>query len=377
MNASRLLEILCSLTMQVAVVVGVTQFLGQRYFRDDRDRDRLWSGCLLALLLVPICDFCLPHLRMLPVPAVLVDPDVGLRLEAHAGAIMWIVRLWMAGALLMLGRIVVGSLRAAWLLGRSAPIDAARLPVPWGTLAVSCDRVAFERSKAMQGRAGRDARPIRFRATTETLSPFCWQLHRPTIVLPETVLSFPPDEIAAVIRHEAAHLSFAHPLRLFVQRVAEASLWFHPAVWWAGKKSNAAREFACDQLAAPTAETAAALLRSMLRLAELGCGPARSSLANAATGTSASLLAERARKLSQSVVAPVDSARRTGFPLAPAIVAVAAVLLLWIPMDVCASSRSLWSPWPVWSARALQSLGISARDYEIDGHRLRTDGRAM
>ncbi len=221
-----------------------------------------------------------------------------------------------------------------------------------------------------------DLARIRFLSTTKSLGPFCWQFQHPTIVLPEVVLSFPAEEIAAVIRHESVHLRRAHPLWLFVQRLIEATLWFHPAVWWAGRQASATREFACDRQAAPTPETAAALLRSLLRLARLGCRPSPSSLASAATGASASVLAERARRLAGASDTLTRGHLSVNWTLMPVLIACAAMTMLWVPIDLGASTRSLWSPWPSWSARALQSVGIAARDYEIDGHRLHPYGHS-
>ena len=88
-----------------------------------------------------------------------------------------------------------------------------------------------------------------------------------------------------------------------------------------------------------------------------------------AVGESAGVLSERAVRLSS--MDHTDTLRRqTYLSLTPAAIAIAAMLLIWIPLDVAASTRSAWSPWPTWSARALQAVGLSARDYEIDGHRL-------
>ncbi len=111
MTPLRLLETFCSLTLQVALLVLVTGWLARMLCRDDRDRDRLWSGCLLALLLLLIYDLGLPHLRLLPVPASVVEPTLGMQFEAQAGVTWWLVGLWIVGALFMLGRLVVGSLR--------------------------------------------------------------------------------------------------------------------------------------------------------------------------------------------------------------------------------------------------------------------------
>ena len=47
------------------------------------------------------------------------------------------------------------------------------------------------------------------------------------------------------------------------------------------------------------------------------------------------------------------------------LVAFACLLfLVWIPTDPLASSRSVWSPWPKWTAKTLHCFGINLRDYE-------------
>jgi hypothetical protein len=37
---------------------------------------------------------------------------------------------------------------------------------------------------------------------------------------------------------------------------------------------------------------------------------------------------------------------------------------IWIPCDPLASSRSVWSPWPRWTAESLHCFGVCLRDYE-------------
>jgi hypothetical protein len=51
-------------------------------------------------------------------------------------------------------------------------------------------------------------------------------------------------------------------------------------------------------------------------------------------------------------------------------VAAAICSLIWLPVNPNASRRAGWSPWPTWSADALDATGVTVRDYEIDGHRL-------
>ena len=104
------LEIVCSLSLQVTIIVVTTGWLARYVCRSDRGRDQLWAGGLLAILLVCLGDLCLPHLRLLPVPATLIDPALGLVI-AQCGLRRRLARRAMAaGALFMLGRLVVGSL---------------------------------------------------------------------------------------------------------------------------------------------------------------------------------------------------------------------------------------------------------------------------
>jgi hypothetical protein len=45
------------------------------------------------------------------------------------------------------------------------------------------------------------------------------------------------------------------------------------------------------------------------------------------------------------------------------------VSMAWIPCDPLASSRSVWSPWPKWTAMSLHCFGFTLRDYEqFDRH---------
>jgi hypothetical protein len=38
--------------------------------------------------------------------------------------------------------------------------------------------------------------------------------------------------------------------------------------------------------------------------------------------------------------------------------------LVTVPLDPLSSSRSVWSPWPSWTAEMLHCFGYTLRDYE-------------
>lgn len=82
----------------------------------------------------------------------------------------------------------------------------------------------------------------------------------PDILLPRWMAVDASTDGAAVIdwmlRHELMHYRFNDPVALAVRRLAEVLLFFHPAVWWAGRRWEEAMELACDR-ALVTSESAA------------------------------------------------------------------------------------------------------------------------
>jgi len=212
------------------------------------------------------------------------------------------------------------------------------------------------------------------RISDASVGAFCWQFHRPVIAVPSEMIDFPPEEQAAIVRHELAHIRRQHPLHLFLQRIVEAIYWFHPLIWWASRKAAAAREFCCDRDAVGSRHDVAVYLRSLLRLIELRLSSPTLLPAGVGSVGDASLLGRRATLLVDSFDKPATNRPRSR----PTFVFSAAVLicvLIWLPVNPRASRRSDWSPWPRWTARTLEACGIDVRDYEIDGHRL--DGHEL
>ena len=78
---------------------------------------------------------------------------------------------------------------------------------------------------------------------------------RPVILLPAAWLSeLPPNVVEAVLAHELAHIRRYDLWVNLLQRVIEALLFFHPAVWWISKQIRADREMCCDELAVGVTE---------------------------------------------------------------------------------------------------------------------------
>ncbi|MDA0833501.1 MAG: hypothetical protein O3A29_09475 [Planctomycetota bacterium] len=52
------------------------------------------------------------------------------------------------------------------------------------------------------------------------------------------------------------------------------------------------------------------------------------------------------------------------------IVASLVAACLWIPLDMLASPRSQWSPWPKWSSAVLHDVGVHTPDFDVFDHDL-------
>ena len=90
--------------------------------------------------------------------------------------------------------------------------------------------------------------PVRALASDALMEPGIFGIFRPALLLPSGILEHLPEaQLQAVIAHELCHVrnrdNFAAAFQMFVETV----FWFHPIVWWIGKRMVAEREFACDE----------------------------------------------------------------------------------------------------------------------------------
>lgn len=169
--------------------------------------------------------------------------------------------LYLAGVALMLARLgmaLFGNRR----LGRSSlPADD---PALLAALARQANRLGL-------------GRPPRLAYCVRLLAPCVVGVVRPTILLPLSIASgLSPEQVEAVLAHELAHVRrYDHLVNLF-QRLVEAFLFFHPAVWVISNRIRAEREHCCDDLAAAGAEEGRlAYADALVRVAELARAAAR------------------------------------------------------------------------------------------------------
>ncbi|QDU25171.1 Regulatory protein BlaR1 [Anatilimnocola aggregata] len=140
---------------------------------------------------------------------------------------------WLAGCLLLNLRLVVSwlamhaLLRSRLRLPREVTANLARLG--W-RLKTSIPHVVYASERVTEALAVGFFRPV-------VLLPAAW------------LLELPPNLLEAVVAHELAHLRRCDLWVNLLQRLAEAVLFYHPAVWWLSSRLRRERELCCDQLA--------------------------------------------------------------------------------------------------------------------------------
>lgn len=358
MTSAALLEMLISLSVQAGLIVVVTALmvrLGGRHVRGDL----LWFCGHLAIFAIVLAAFTLPHLRLLVATPYLLDRSSHLMPSRLMSAS--IVTVWFAGVLYAFAQIVVGT---------------TRLYV--------ANRISDAAPDAIYGRIDQTkigAQPIHVFVSQKLGGPFCWQIHRPTIALPQFILNWPSNAIDSIIRHEIVHLQSGHPMHLFCQRMIECFFWFHPLVWFGSRSAVAHREFHCDAACIADRGDAVGYLRSLLRLAETSNSLSTDLVTAAEFIGEASLVQQRANRIiglnHDTIAQSAPAMAKNVFAAFVLTILLSAALTtsIWIPLDPSVSRRSVWSPWPHTSAAVLHTLGIAVTDYEIDGHRMRQHGQ--
>lgn len=344
MNGLQWFQVLTSFAVQATLIIGIAWGV-ERWTRCAVAKARVWTACFVSLLLLLAMGVLLPRLEWLH-PWSAIGPEKLLAVastELVLGKCM--LAIWCGGAAVMVARWAIQFLGVRAFIFKCPEYPAEvqerlRSQIPADTSAPHGDQLCF-------------------RESPQELGPFCYQFHQPLVFLPRTLVQGDKTELEHVLRHELTHLQTQHPMQLFVQKLTQVVLWFHPLVWMSGRRSSLVREFICDDAASGDAQSTASYLRTLLRLVE-----ARSTSPGGALmlGRSQSELKLRARRLVFDLERP-----RKGSFWSPAVVCTASLLLsqLWLPTNPLASRHASHSPWPVWTATVAHEFGVNLRDFEV------------
>ena len=164
------------------------------------------------------------------------------------GAILWIV-----GAALLIGRILIGY-GIVWCLRQQAQVQRD------GRL---CDALR-------QARRTLDCYPkVEVAISPSIGSPMVLGILRPIIVFPaDLVEKLSADKLALILMHELAHVRRWDNFTRLLHRLVAAVLFFHPAVWLCGRMLRREAEQACDDLVVCATGRSEAYARGLAHVAE-------------------------------------------------------------------------------------------------------------
>jgi GWxTD domain-containing protein len=253
---------------------------------------------LAAMTVAPVLTFL-----MVPAPSAAPITLWSVSASEWQRSLPAVVVLWLLG-------VVVFSLRLAGAWRFTARLRSAAHPAPaeW--------QQTVERIAACVG--ARQAVRLLISSMVDVPTVIGWL--RPVILVPvEFFTGVPVEHIKALLAHEIAHVRRRDYLMSMLQSIAEAVLFYHPAVWWISEQIRAERELCCDDIAVAVGGDLLTYARALTELESRQ--PVRLKTALAASGGS---LVNRIRRLIEP-----ESVRARGNNL-PGPGAAWAMILLWI-----------------------------------------------
>lgn len=116
----------------------------------------------------------------------------------------------------------------------------------------------------------RVSRPVRMAASAIARLPMVVGWLRPVILVPASAFTgMDAQQLEALLAHELAHIRRHDYLVNLIQTAAETLLFYHPAVWWVGRRIRIERENCCDDLAVAACGDVLTYARALTRLEEL------------------------------------------------------------------------------------------------------------
>lgn len=268
------------------------------------------------------------------IDAVLLEsPSVPAPADSPAAWVPWVpwaTGLYLLGVLAMLLRLVA----ALWHASRLAQTGETLTDPAISNIATNlCHQWSMKVQPAL-------------RQVEHLVVPKVVGLVRPTILLPAAALTgLTASELEMILAHELAHVRRHDMWVNLVQRLAEAVLFFNPALWYLSRRISILREYCCDELAceAMSQSSSATRLRyaeALLHVVEISGNPEhRCGLAaSAATGRSPSELRRRVARLFGEPVREPLRITRGG------VVAVAIAALLLFAGPVVWTTRAADEP---------------------------------
>ena len=244
-----------------------------------------------------------------------VDSGGGSR-TSQINLLRWIDGAWVLGVLLLSLRSIGGW----WVIQRLRRTAVDEAP--------SAVRVSFERVSAALGLR----RSVLLRVSSAIAGPITVGAVRAMVLLPVSAITLlGPDEVEMVLAHELAHVRRADFLCNLLQTLVETLFFFHPAVWWIGKRIRHERELCCDDIALKICPNPVTYATALFRLEEQRVRRWRLAMAFDGHQSNQTLRMRIARILGEPT-SPVGGRSAQPFSLIVAAIALAVSLLATPPV---------------------------------------------
>jgi beta-lactamase regulating signal transducer with metallopeptidase domain len=339
------------LVIKATVVLAVTaaaQAILRRH-ASAATRHGVWTLAIAALLALPVLSVSLPEwlvaipawsAEAAPVPSSIdTAPAVAQHVAIEVRDAMPVSRtavtaltserrfwpgwrtfaagLYVAGLLVLLARLVVDHVAARRLVAAADEIRDSE----WNQLLDEC--------RALMGLHA----PVRLLRTRARVTPMALGIGSPAIVIPETADTWALERRRAVLLHELAHIERHDCLTQTLASLTCAIYWIHPGAWWAAKRLQVEREFACDDRVLGLGAGARDYAGHLLEIAY--------SLGSGRTPSLAVGMARRGQ-LEGRLLAVLDAARNRRAPSMPGrLVASIAALAVLVPLATFTASTDV------------------------------------
>src|SRR5215471_2199676 len=164
--------------------------------------------------------------------SVATEPAGGSNLESSyaSAAITWVLLLWLAVSLFIIGRLLIGTINIWWIAHRADKVIDTR----WLSAA---NDIAWQIGLM---------RPVQLLKTRRLSMPVTCGLMNAAILLPADADEWPMERRQVVLIHELAHVKRRDCLTQLFAQIACSVYWFNPLVWLASRQLRIERERACD-----------------------------------------------------------------------------------------------------------------------------------
>ena len=220
-------------------------------------------------------------------PAMVIDAAAASPFSVQLSRLILLI--WVLGALFVVGKLMGGLARLAWVSARSKPVVGG----DWA-------QIALEFCKSLH-----IARPVQLLQCADAASmPLTWGMLRPRILLPASAQEWSAARRRAVLSHELAHITRHDWFVQICAELARGMYWFHPLVWFAGTSLRNESERACDDSVLNSGINASDYASQLLDLAR--------TLKNAHRGWSTALAIARPSNLERRFIAMLNPKQNRG-----------------------------------------------------------------